>query len=236
MTQNKIATELGRDDRFYFAGKSFSCRQLQRSPTMQSPEWLKPALYGAVGGAIALPVVGFSWGGWVTGGKAEMIADQRADVVAALTAICADQAKRDPLLAERVALLKTTASYGRGDLIIRTAGRRCPAPPSRTASSPMPAPTRSASRPAARGGAHETRDRHLRAAVQAARGRRGAARRRLHGRDRRGADRGPVLHGLSPYRDGDLPAARPRRVGSFQAVPVDPPALDAAIAADKAAG
>ena len=82
---------------------------------MQSPEWLKPALYGAVGGAIALAIVGFSWGGWVTGGKAEMIADQRAraDVVAALTAICADQAKRDPLLAERVALLKTTASYGR---------------------------------------------------------------------------------------------------------------------------
>ena len=28
---------------------------------MQSPEWLKPALYGAVGGAIALAIVGFSW-------------------------------------------------------------------------------------------------------------------------------------------------------------------------------
>src|SRR5215210_9368300 len=110
MRQNKIATELGRGVRFYFAGKSFSCRQLQRNPTMQSPEWLKPALYGAVGGAIALAVVGFSWGGWVAGGKAEMIADQRAraDVVAALTAICADQAKRDPLLAERIADRKST--------------------------------------------------------------------------------------------------------------------------------
>src|SRR3954465_191571 len=120
MTGNKVATRLGSGARFYFAGKSFSCRPLQRSPTMQSPEWLKPALYGAVGGAIALAIVGFSWGGWVTGGKAEMIADQRAraDVVAALTAICADQAKRDPLLAQRVALLKTTASYGRGDLIM----------------------------------------------------------------------------------------------------------------------
>ena len=88
---------------------------------MQSPEWLKPALYGAVGGAIALAVVGFSWGGWVTGGKAEMIADQRAraEVVAALTAICVDQSKHDPQLAERVAVLKTTSSYSRGDLIMK---------------------------------------------------------------------------------------------------------------------
>ena len=53
--------------------------------------------------------------------QAEMMADQRsrADVVTALTAICADQAKRDPLLAERVALLKTTSSYNRGDLIMK---------------------------------------------------------------------------------------------------------------------
>ena len=36
---------------------------------MQSPEWLKPALYGAACGAIALATVGFSWGGWVTGGR-----------------------------------------------------------------------------------------------------------------------------------------------------------------------
>ena len=88
---------------------------------MQTPEWLKPALYGAVGGAIALAVVGFSWGGWVTGGKAHELAAQqsRTELVAAVTAICLDQSKRDPQLAERVALLKTTASYGRGDLIMK---------------------------------------------------------------------------------------------------------------------
>src|SRR4051812_50200652 len=98
---------------------------------MQSPEWLIPGLYGAACGAIALAVVGFSWGGWVTGGKAEMIADQRAraDVVAALTAICADQAKHDPLLAERVALLKTTDSYSRGDLIRKNGRATMPGTP-----------------------------------------------------------------------------------------------------------
>src|SRR5215217_3683366 len=121
MTRNKTATELGRGDRFYFAGKSFSCRQRQKEPHHAIPRmaetrtlWRRRRRDRASGRRLFL-------GGWVTGGKAEMIADQRAraDVVAALTAICADQAKRDPLLAERVALLKTTASYGRGDLIMK---------------------------------------------------------------------------------------------------------------------
>ena len=67
---------------------------------MQTPEWLKPGLYGAACGAIALAIVGFSWGGWVTGGTARtMAADQsKADVVAALSLICVDQSKRDPQL------------------------------------------------------------------------------------------------------------------------------------------
>jgi hypothetical protein len=88
---------------------------------MQTPEWLKPGLYGAGCGAIALAVVGFSWGGWMTGGNAKALAEAQArtEVVAALTAICLDQSKRDPQLAERVALLKTTASYSRGDLIMK---------------------------------------------------------------------------------------------------------------------
>jgi membrane protein implicated in regulation of membrane protease activity len=34
---------------------------------MQTPERLKPGLYGAALGAVALAVAGFSWCGWVTG-------------------------------------------------------------------------------------------------------------------------------------------------------------------------
>ena len=88
---------------------------------MQTPEWLKPGLYGAACGAIALAIVGFSWGGWVTGGTARtMAADQsKADVVAALSLICVDQSKRDPQLAERVAALKTASSWNRGDLVMK---------------------------------------------------------------------------------------------------------------------
>ena len=88
---------------------------------MQTPEWLKPGLYGAACGAIALAVVGFNWGGWVTGGTARAMAtDQsRTDVVAALSLICVDQSKRDPQLAERVAAIKTASSWNRGDLVLK---------------------------------------------------------------------------------------------------------------------
>ena len=88
---------------------------------MQTPEWLKPGLYGAACGAVALAVAGFSWGGWVTGGTARaMAADQsKADVVAALSLICVDQSKRDPQLAERVAAIKTASSWNRGDLVLK---------------------------------------------------------------------------------------------------------------------
>ncbi len=88
---------------------------------MKTPEWLSPGLYGAACGAIALAVVGFGWGGWVTGGTARrMAADQaQTDVVAALTSICVEQSKRDPQLAERLALLKTTSSWSRGDVVMK---------------------------------------------------------------------------------------------------------------------
>jgi hypothetical protein len=88
---------------------------------MQTPEWLKPGLYGAACGAVALAVIGFSWGGWVTGGTARtMAADQsKAEVVTALSLICVDQSKRDPQLAERVAAIKTASSWNRGDLVLK---------------------------------------------------------------------------------------------------------------------
>ena len=54
---------------------------------------VRPASWGAATGAIALAIVGFSWGGWVTGGTAETLATNRAAtaVVAALTPVCVDK-------------------------------------------------------------------------------------------------------------------------------------------------
>ncbi len=88
---------------------------------MNIPEWLKPALYGAAAGAAALAIVGFSWGGWVTGGTAKQMASDQArlEVVAALVPICMEQSKQDPQVVETLAQLKDTRSYQRSDMLMK---------------------------------------------------------------------------------------------------------------------
>ena len=89
---------------------------------MHFPEWLKPALYGAVAGALAISIAGFSWGGWMTGGSArEMAADQaRLEVVAALVPICVEQSTKDPNVIATLASLKDESSYKRGEMLMKT--------------------------------------------------------------------------------------------------------------------
>jgi hypothetical protein len=59
-------------------------------------DMIKSSVYGAFGGAVALAMVGFGWGGWVTGGSAELTAKTRSEnaVVAALAPICATQFRK----------------------------------------------------------------------------------------------------------------------------------------------
>ena len=54
---------------------------------------IEATLWGAAGGAAGLALVGFMWGGWVTGSKAAEMAQQQADkaVIAALAPICVDK-------------------------------------------------------------------------------------------------------------------------------------------------
>jgi dienelactone hydrolase len=88
---------------------------------MKTPEWLKPGLQGAAVGAVALAIVGFSWGGWVTGGTAQKMASEQArlEVVAALVPICLEQSSRDPQVVETLAQLKDTSSYQRSDMLMK---------------------------------------------------------------------------------------------------------------------
>jgi hypothetical protein len=88
---------------------------------MNTPEWLKPGLFGAVAGAIALSIVGFSWGGWMTSGTAEKMASNQArlEVVAALVPICIEQSRLDPQVVETLARLKDTSSYQRSDILMK---------------------------------------------------------------------------------------------------------------------
>lgn len=88
---------------------------------MNVPHGLKPALYGAAVGAIAVAVVGFSWGGWMTGGSAERMAAERSrhEVVAALVPICIQQSNQDPQVAETLAQLKETSRYQRDEMLMK---------------------------------------------------------------------------------------------------------------------
>jgi hypothetical protein len=74
---------------------------------------VRPGLWGAIGGAAALAIIGFTWGGWVTGGTAERTADARASsaVVAALAPICVVQFQDKPDSAMQLAALRKISSY-----------------------------------------------------------------------------------------------------------------------------
>jgi hypothetical protein len=60
-------------------------------------EKLTAPLWGAIGGAVVLAIVGFTWGGWVTPGKAAHMTEQAVDkaVVDRLTLICVDKYNQD---------------------------------------------------------------------------------------------------------------------------------------------
>src|SRR5215813_9910824 len=60
-------------------------------------EKIRLILWSALGGAIVLAVIGFNWGGWVTGGAAEAMAKEVAAnaVAERLRMICAAQINLD---------------------------------------------------------------------------------------------------------------------------------------------
>jgi hypothetical protein len=86
---------------------------------MKMPVETKPVLWGVVGGAIAAAIVGFSWGGWVTGGRAEAEATQRASgaVVVALAPVCVERFQRATDVSANLAALKKVDSWSQGDFI-----------------------------------------------------------------------------------------------------------------------
>ena len=86
---------------------------------MKIPVETKPALWGVAGGAIALAIIGFTWGGWVTGGKAETAAVQRVNdaVVVALAPVCADKFRHASDATANLVALKKVESWSQGEFV-----------------------------------------------------------------------------------------------------------------------
>jgi hypothetical protein len=86
---------------------------------MKIPVETKPALWGMAGGAIAAAIGGFTWGGWVTGGRAEADATRQANaaVIAALAPVCVERFQRGPDVQANLAALKKVDSWSQGDFV-----------------------------------------------------------------------------------------------------------------------
>jgi hypothetical protein len=80
---------------------------------------LAPTLWGMAGGAVALAIIGFTWGGWVTGGSAQKMAENSASsaVVAALAPICLVQFQQKPDSAVQLVALKKISSYDQSSFV-----------------------------------------------------------------------------------------------------------------------
>jgi len=83
------------------------------------PVETSPFLWGAASGALALAMVGFTWGGWMSGASAERMAGTRAEsaTVAALAPICVTQFQSGPRAKANLAALRQIESWEQADYI-----------------------------------------------------------------------------------------------------------------------
>lgn len=78
-------------------------------------------LWSWVGSVVLTMIIGFAWGGWVTGGTAQKMGEQMAEdaVVKRLAPMCVIQFNRDPGKDQKFKELKETSGWQRGDYIAK---------------------------------------------------------------------------------------------------------------------
>lgn len=81
-----------------------------------------------VASVVATMIVGFAWGGWVTGGTAREMAKEIAEeaVVKRLAPICVVQFNQDPGKEQKLKELKGKNSYERGDYVKKQGWAKMP--------------------------------------------------------------------------------------------------------------
>ena len=86
---------------------------------MDWKEKIKIGAMSAAGGAIVLAIIGFNWGGWVTGGTAHEMAQEMAEtaVVARLVPISVTQFMKDPNREDLLKKMKKIDSWERGEFV-----------------------------------------------------------------------------------------------------------------------
>jgi hypothetical protein len=78
--------------------------------------------WSSLGWIVATIVVGFAWGGWVTGGTATRMASDAADGARAQLAatVCVASFNNGPDAVAQLAALTKASSYQRGDMLVKS--------------------------------------------------------------------------------------------------------------------
>ena len=86
---------------------------------MHVPQWLKPGIWGAIIGAVAIMILGFTWFGWTLGSTAETLAQERvnAALVALFTPICVEKFMTQPEATVKLAEFQKTASWQQQEVV-----------------------------------------------------------------------------------------------------------------------
>lgn len=87
---------------------------------MTFPEWTKPGIYGAMIGAVAVSIIGFSWGGWMTSGGANKMAKMMAvqEVTQAMVPVCLQLSAADPQRLSKLAVIQEAKGYNRRNAVM----------------------------------------------------------------------------------------------------------------------
>ena len=88
-------------------------------PAILRGDSLTRLLQGAAAGAVVTLIVGFNWGGWVTGGTAKEMVQRSTTsaVVSALSPICVDKFQHSADAVANMTELKKVSSYQQGTFI-----------------------------------------------------------------------------------------------------------------------
>ncbi len=86
---------------------------------MKLPVSTEPFVYGVIAGAILLAIIGFNFGGWMTGAAAKEHASARVELakVEMLTTICVAQFQKDPKATASLAELMAKDRWDQADYV-----------------------------------------------------------------------------------------------------------------------
>jgi hypothetical protein len=88
-------------------------------PSIFQADSMTRLVQGAAVGALVTMMIGFSWGGWVTGGTAKEMAQKGAStaLVAALSPICVDKFQHSAEAVANLVEFKKVSSWQQGSFI-----------------------------------------------------------------------------------------------------------------------